>query len=143
MSQWDLDGAIRAAGEDGEWEKTSVRQTKRSGSGSASSHELKSGDIHITLKVSSKGVPVSATIRGSGHSGPRIEANSSSTSDNEAADAASLNPAKNSSEDNVLSTTVTRPTSEESECINAESADDEHNVEVQSISSSAVSPGNK
>ena len=64
ISQWDLDGAIRAVGEDGEWEKASVRQNNREGS-HLSTSERKAGDIHITLKVH-KGAPIAATIRGSG-----------------------------------------------------------------------------
>ena len=58
-SQWDLDAAVRAAGEDGEWVKASCR------GGQLSTPERKSGDIHITLKVH-KGSPIAATIRGSG-----------------------------------------------------------------------------
>mmetsp|Transcript_18319 Transcript_18319/g.52434 ORF Transcript_18319/g.52434 Transcript_18319/m.52434 type:complete len:358 (-) Transcript_18319:300-1373(-) len=64
-SQWDLDGALRAVSEDGEWEKASVRQRNREGSSHLSTPERKAGDIHITLKVH-KGSPIAATIRGSG-----------------------------------------------------------------------------
>lgn len=64
-SQWDLDGAIRAAGEDGEWEKASLARQHSRGGSHLTTPERKSGDIHITLRMH-KGSTIAATIRGSG-----------------------------------------------------------------------------
>ena len=140
VSQWDLDGAIRAASEDGEWEKASVHQPKSSGGASASTNELKSGDIHITLKVN-QGVVESAIIRGSGHK-RQVNNNTANDRDVVAAVAASSTSVKCPSKDDasVLSTTVN--TSEDT-ASNAASVDDGDGVEVQSISSLVAPPGKK
>ena len=70
---------MRAAGEDGEWEKASTKYRNRGGQ--LSTPERKSGDIHITLKVH-KGSPIAATIRGSGQRS-RLSSNKNGSSGGE------------------------------------------------------------